>query len=81
MFWKLQCKRFRVKESIWTFDSVWLYVIVLFLRIFPVSDWKSVERMNVKHAVVVIVGGGSGIGCTCAEQFLSYKAEVILCWL
>ncbi|XP_003398335.1 15-hydroxyprostaglandin dehydrogenase [NAD(+)] [Bombus terrestris] len=33
--------------------------------------------MNVRHAVVVIVGGGSGIGCTCAEQFLSSKAEFV----
>ncbi|XP_033194278.1 15-hydroxyprostaglandin dehydrogenase [NAD(+)]-like [Bombus vancouverensis nearcticus] len=33
--------------------------------------------MNVKHPIVVIVGGGSGIGCTCAEQFLSSKAEFV----
>ncbi|XP_060819000.1 15-hydroxyprostaglandin dehydrogenase [NAD(+)]-like [Bombus pascuorum] len=33
--------------------------------------------MNVRHAIVLIVGGGSGIGCTCAEQFLSSKAEFV----
>ncbi|XP_071857429.1 15-hydroxyprostaglandin dehydrogenase [NAD(+)]-like [Bombus fervidus] len=33
--------------------------------------------MNVKHAIVLIVGGGSGIGCTCAEEFLSSKAEFV----
>lgn len=33
--------------------------------------------MNVRHAVILIVGGGSGIGCTCAEQFLSSKAEFV----
>lgn len=33
-------------------------------------------RMTVKNSIAVITGGASGIGLSCAEQFLLQEAKV-----